>query len=374
MTEPPKDAGLRFKKAVLRVRHPDALASWIVTRYDDVRKVLGDSQLFSSQIPLMNAPPELDIFIQTDPPDHTRIRRLLTPHLTVRRMVEHAQQIDLLVDHALDRLISAGAGADLTEQFSNPLAHAALCQFLGLQATDRALLDQWLHTFEAPDAPLADKQRAGKDMMRYLEHAVRASTAPEGSLLSRLHRRNEEETESLTERELVCVLFTLLSAGYETLRNMISLSLLTLMLRPETADELRADHSLVPAAVEEFARYYSVVHRPLPRKATRDTEIGGVQVKAGEYVAVSLPAANWDTSVFENPEELDIHRTAAPHLAFGHGIHHCVGRPLAVSVLKSVITKTQQRIPQLQPAGNQAPQYLHERLFYGVRELSFEWN
>ncbi|MFD3537452.1 cytochrome P450 [Streptomyces sp. NPDC058664] len=281
------------------------------------------------------------------------------------------------MDKFLDGVESGSRGSDLTKNFADPLAYAALCQFLGLPATGRALIDAWLHTFEDPAIPPAGKQHAGKEMMAYLKNIVRSASAPAGSLLSHLQSTAKESTDtSLTEHELTCIFVTLMIAGYETLRNMISLSLLTLIVQPDLAEELREEPALMPAAVDEFARYYSVLHRPLPRRVMRDVVISGKNVRAGEYIAVSLPAANWDEKYFKNPEKINFRRSMeAPHLSFGHGIHHCLGRALASSVLKSVIYRTQQRMPRLRlESGQKSIKFLHHRLFYGVDMLSVEWD
>jgi cytochrome P450 len=362
---------------MLRNTNPNALATWVLTRYDDVREVMGNNELFSSAIPLRYAPPGLEIFIQMDPPDHTRIRRSLTPWYTVRRVAMQNRQVADLVHALLDGLeSSARRECDLTKHFSDPLAYSALCQFLGLPTTHREFFDRWLLTFEDSAAPPAHKKRAGEEMMRYLRCIINATGAPEGSLLSHLQSALKRSADpGLTEHELACIFFTLMSAGYETLRNMVSLSLLTLIVRPDLAKELRDSPDLIPAAVDELARYYSVVHRPLPRVVTQDTVIHGQHLRAGECVSVSLPAANWDEKYFEKPEEINFkRRSTVPPISFGHGIHHCLGRALASSVLKSVIEITQERMPRLHLAPQQETiQFTHDRKFYGVSQLSVVW-
>ncbi|MET0235728.1 MAG: cytochrome P450 [Kibdelosporangium sp.] len=353
--------------------------AWLTTRYEDVRQVLGDAVTFSNSmegrpipLALRSENPRGDGFLLTyDPPDHNRLRRLLTPEFTVRRIRRLAPRIEAIVQEHLDALEEAGPPADLVSMFGLPIPSLVICELLGVPYEDRGefqhrssiRLDVSLD-LDVRGAAIA----ASREYMAALIARQRAN--PGDDMIGMLIR---EHGDDLTDLELTGVADLLLLAGHETTSNMLSLGTMLLLENPEQAAEVRAGR-MVDEAVEELMRYLSVVHSVTPRTAREDVVVGGQKVAAGEIVLCSLPAANRDPVLGEHVDRFDVTRKTASHLAFGHGIHHCIGAPLARMEMKIAFPALLRRFPGLAVA---VPvddvDYRSYSIVFGVKSLPVTW-
>lgn len=322
------------------VAMPNGLQAWLVTHYDDVLAAFSDPRLSSSlsdatdpglleQLPQQGA--LWRSMIRANPPDHTRLRRLVSKVFTARRVAELRPRIQDITDRLLDAVIPAGS-ADLIEDFALPLPVTVISELLGVPADDRDGFREWTNTMLAQRAGRPDPARMNQawDQMRsYLEELLAAKRAQPGDdLLSALTAARDEE-HSLDEEELVGMAFLLLVAGYITTVNLIGSSVAGLLAHPDQLKLLRDDPDLLPGAIEEFLRYDGPVNPGIARFTTEDVEIGGVTIPRGATVLVATAIADRDPAQFPSPHRLDVTRADNAHLAFGHGIHFCLGAPLA---------------------------------------------
>lgn len=309
-----------------------------------------------------------------DPPDHTRLRRMLIPEFSFRRVEQLRPAIRHITDELLDGLVKQQQPADLVEHFTLPLPLLVICELLGVPYADREFIHRQAAAFATVSAG-PEAMRAGwAALFGYLQELLAAkSREPGDDLMSKLATERVATGEA-TPAEAAGLLVQILIAGHETTASMLSLGVVALLRHPEQLAALRADEALVPGAVEELLRYLTVVHIGLRRIATQDVEVGGVTVRAGEGVVVALQAANRDPAVFADPDTLDLTRDAGQHLAFGHGPHHCLGQSLARAELQVALPMLFHRLPALRLTGPAAEEYAFEgRAVHGVRELPVAW-
>jgi cytochrome P450 len=379
--DPPAEyARLRAEDPVSRLRMPNGQTGWLLTRYSDVRAVLADPR-FSSRNgfvfnPVRPLTPEAEVllrqtpgqFIGMDPPEHTRFRRMLTGQFTVRRMRELEPRIAEIVSSRLDAL--AGPPVDLVAAFTLPVPSLVICELLGVPYADRADFQRRSRTLLSVTADLAVVLEARQEIRDYITGLVRAKRQhPADDLLSGLAR-----DDTLTDEELTSVGALLLVAGHETTANMLALGTLTLLRRPDRLAQLAADPALLDRAVEELLRYLTIIQFGLVRLALADVPVGGVLVRAGEPVVASLAAANRDPAHFADPETLDLAREYAPHLAFGHGVHQCLGQQLARTELRLGFGQLLARFPTLRLAVPPEDVPMREdTIVYGVGSLPVTW-
>jgi cytochrome P450 len=385
--DPPEEyTRLRTEHPVSPLAFPDGKVGWLLTRYEDVRAVLADTR-FSSRRALGSSPirriqlrpEELQVrpgsFIAMDPPEHTRYRRLLTGQFTVRRMRQLTPLIEQIVTDHLNAMERSGPPADLVQAFALPIPSLVICELLGVPYADRADFQHWSSTLLSLDSEL-DAVRAARDELRqYMHDLVLAKRRqPTGGLLSDLIHTGSQEN-PLTDEELVSIGTLLLIAGHETTANMLALGTFTLLQHPEQLAALRKDPALLDHAIEELLRYLSIAQFGLLRVASEDLEIGGQRIRAGETVVASLPAANRDPVYFPDPDQLDVTRQYSPHLAFGHGVHQCLGQQLARVEMKVAFDALLRRFPTLRLAtpAEQVPMR-DDMLIYGVHELQVTWD
>ncbi|MFJ2770401.1 cytochrome P450 [Streptomyces sp. NPDC087300] len=353
---------------------------WLVTGYHEVRQVLGDHVRFSTRRRVGSRAPGTDDhrpdeavgqLMDYDPPDHTRLRKMLTPEFTHRRMRRLEPRIEALVAERLDLVERAGPPADLVAQFAAPIAGAVLCELIGVPRDDRNDFLRRCHTH------LAEGQRqrraaAGSAFTRYLAALVaRQRTDPDEGFIGMLVRDHGEE---FTDKELrgVCVLLML--AGLDNISGMIGLGTLALLDHPDQLAALRRDPAELDRAVDELLRYLSVPHAPTPRTALEDVTVAGRHVKAGDTVVCSIPMANRDPALTALPDRLDLTREPVAHVAFGHGIHHCLGAALARQELRIAFAALLRRFPALrlaEPAREVA--FRIRSTAYGVESLPVAW-
>jgi cytochrome P450 len=334
---------MRVEQPVQRVVMPGRPATaWLVTRYEDVRAGLADPRLHKSGTGLREAfarqlPPETEQvefaedlahhMLNMDPPDHTRLRKLVTKAFTARRMAALRPRIEEITEGLLADL-PAGSEVDLLAAFAFPLPIVVICELLGVPDSDRDDFRVWSNVIVSSSG-VEEMREAGLGLAGYLAALIERKRAEPGSDLLSALIEVSEEGDSLTLPELISMAFLLLVAGHETTVNLIGNGVLSLLRNPEQLAALRADPSLVPAAIEEFLRIEGPINLATLRYTAEPVEIGGVTIPAGELVFLSLMSANHDPDRFDAPDELDLNRATAGHMAFGHGIHYCLGAPLA---------------------------------------------
>ena len=327
---------LRAEGPVSRVVMPGGFPVWVITRYADARAALADPRLIKDWRTLWpgNAAPD-DTFasldthmLSTDPPDHDRLRRLVTKAFTARRIEQLRPRVTEITTSLLDEM-PAGGQVDLLEAFAFPLPITVICELLGVPDSDRADFRAWTQAILSTGEASAEPGTAATQMAGYFTALVADKRAhPADDLLSALIGARDAG-DGLSERELLGMLFLLLVAGHETTVNLIGSGTLALLLSPGELARLRADSSLLPGAVEELLRYTSPVNHATIRFTAEAVKIGGTLIPAREAVLVAIASGNRDPDRYPAPDRLDIGRDAGGNLAFGHGIHYCLGAPLA---------------------------------------------
>ncbi len=313
------------------------LRVWLVTSYAEAKLLLGDPRLSKDSTRALELFPPGTAgayasslsahMLSSDPPDHTRLRKLVNKAFTPRTVSRLRPRIEQITDELLDDM-AAGSTVDLMESLAFPLPISVICELLGVPDSDRGKFGAWTEPFVAATSP-EELRQAHEELTAYLEALVDAKrAAPAEDLLSDLTRVSDEG-DRLSQAELVSMAFLLLVAGYETTVNLIGNSVLALLQNSDQMAMLRADPSLLPNAVEEFLRFEGPVNIATVRFTTEPVLVGDVEIPADELVMISLLAANRDGDRFADPDHLDITRPAGGHVAFGHGIHYCVGAPLA---------------------------------------------
>ena len=335
--------------------------AYLVTRHADVKNVLADSARFSNEsrraFESPDAPPISDEerariragnLLGFDPPEHTRLRRMLTPEFTVRRMRRLEPRIvEIVADH-LDAMDKAGPPADLVADFALPIPSLVICELLGVPYADRASFQARtgrLLDLSLPQDERLELAREGRDYMADL--VARTQAAPGDDMLGMLVRDHGAD---LTTDELIGMAELLLVAGHETTSNMLGLGTLALLQHPDQLELVRDDPAAVAPAVEELLRWLGIVHSGIPRNTTQDVELGGVAIPADSLVILALAAANRDPRFHDDGDRLDVTRDAAGHVAFGHGLHHCLGAPLARMEMRIAFPALLRRFPGLAPA------------------------
>ncbi|MET9539631.1 cytochrome P450 [Streptomyces sp. NPDC006553] len=349
---------LREAGPVHRITGPDGLPVWLVTRYADVRRLLADPRLSLDKAHRLpgnyrgfSLPAALDAnLLNMDPPDHTRIRRLVTKAFTPGRVEQMRPDVQLLADQLLDAVADRGH-ADLVAEFAAPLPIAVICDLLGVPQDSRRDFRAWTDALVAPDPERPDAAKlAVAAMMAYFPQLIADKRGTPGNdLLSGLIDVRDDG-DRLTEDELTSLAFLILFAGYENTVQLIGTAVLALLDHPEQLAALRDDPAKVEGAVEEFARYDGPALLAIRRFPVEDVEIGGTTIPAGETVMLSLASANRDPARFPAPDRLDVDRRDGGHLALGHGIHYCVGAPLARLETQIAVSTLLRRFPHLKLA------------------------
>ena len=340
---------LRTVRPVMRMPTPgyDGPGVWFLTRYDDVNAVLRDPRFSADRLraPILRENVErLPAFIQQatqgmrsmlnmDPPDHTRVRKLVNKAFTPRRIAALRGRIQEIVGELIDEVADRGE-MDVIDAVAAPLPAIVIAELLGVPAEDHRRFKTWASQIVSGlgEATLTARRQstapAVESLFRYLSDIIAARREePRDDLISAMVLA-QEERDALTDSELLATSNLLLIAGHETTTNLVGNGLLALLREPAELDRLRSDLSLLPTAVEELLRYDGPVQATV-RVVAEDLEIGGHDLEEGSLVLVGIGAANHDPDVFEDPERLDVGRDPNPHLGFGFGAHFCLGAPLA---------------------------------------------
>ena len=373
---------LREGEGVRRIETPFGATLWIATRYADVREVLGDATRFSNRMAFR--PPtdprseeerekaRAGQLLALDPPEHTRLRRLLRPEFTVRRMQRLEPRIVEIVDEHLDAMAAAGSPADLVPTFALPIPSLVICELLGVPYADRESFQRRTSKLLDLSLPMEERLELGRESREYMAGLVAGAQAEPGEdMLGMLVR---EHGHDLTTDELIGIAQLLLIAGHETTSNMLGLGTLALLRHPDQLALVRDEPAAVGHAVEEMLRFLGIVHSGIPRTTTEDVEVGGVVIPADSLVVLALAGANRDPRFLTGADRLDVTRDAGGHLAFGHGVHHCLGAPLARMEMRIAFPALLRRFPGLAPAVPfEEVSFRAFHFIYGLQSLPVTW-
>lgn len=355
------------------------VVGWLVTGIDESREVLSDQERFTMLPPADTEAQSRQLQnignpLHYDPPDHTRLRKMLNPEFTMRRLRRLEPRIEAVVAECLDTMEQAGSPADLMHHFAWQVPGQTACELLGVPRDDRAELSRNLDITRDDGRGRARQMSAGKAYRAYFRQlTARQRDAPGDDLLGMVVREFGDE---VTDEELEGLAASLTSAGIENVASMLGLGTLVLLEHPDQLAKLRERPELIDRAVEELLRYVSAIPTLSPRTALEDVPLGEQVVKKGERVICSAFAANRITTPGAEPkDDFDITREPAPHMAFGHGIHYCLGAPLARMEMRIAYRALWQRFPELRLAVPQ--EEIHFRLpssrVYSVDSLPVAW-
>ncbi|MFI7412008.1 cytochrome P450 [Streptomyces sp. NPDC049627] len=377
----PEYAKWQAEQPIRRVAIWGDRTPWLITRHADACAVLAD-QRFSADAnhpgfphTRPGAPPQAPgLFHQMDPPDHTRLRRMLIPDFTFRRIEQLEGTIQRICDDLLDAMTDGGATqADLVASYALPLPTLAVCELLGVPYEDHGFFRDKSNALTSVAGDPAQAMAARMALYGYLRALIeRRAHEPADDLVSRLATERVATGEATLD-EATGMVSLLLIAGHETTANMFPLAVVALLENPAQLDALRADESRWPDAVEELLRHLTVIHSGIRRIATEDVELSGVRIRAGEGVIVALQAANRDPAAYPHPDALDVGRDASGHVAFGHGLHQCLGQSLARTELRLGLSTLFRRLPTLRLTAEPDSLALSTSTVHGVRSLPVAW-
>lgn len=346
---------LQEHEPLSRVKLPYGDKGWLLVRYDDCRAALGDprfslAEAAARDVPRLTPQRYGAILTDLDPPEHTRLRRLVAKAFTVRRVELLWAQAERIAYELLDGMVKAGQPADLVQGFAVPLPGLMICELLGVPYADRDQFREWVGAFMSTTALTAEQRGAQLGQLAgYLAKlAAQRYEAPTDDLLGALVAASVDG-ERLTADELTQLTLLLLAAGYESTASQITNFTYALLSHPDQLTLLRARPELMPNAVEELMRWVPllVTADTLPRYALEDVQLGSGTIPAGDPVLLAKHAANRDPRAYEDPNRLDLTRNAQGQLGFGHGAHHCLGAPLARMDLQVALAALLDRLPGL---------------------------
>jgi cytochrome P450 len=356
------------------------ITPWLVTRWEDARTVLSSpgvsSQSWRSGFPtaVQNAPETPPgFFVSQDDPVHHVFRKALTREFMLKRIEALREPTTRIFDQLLDGMIQEGGPADFVEALALPLPSLVICELLGVPYEDHEFFQSHSKILIDTAATGEQKNAARQALGDYLERLVEdRRREPRDDLVSRLGEHVETGTFSV--RDVAEVGAFLLFAGHETTANMIGLGVLALLEHPDQLPRLYAGKAELATAVEELLRYLTIAHTGLSRLATEDITVGDVTIRAGEGVKILVNSANRDEDVFDNPDTLDLARAnARQHLAFGYGIHQCLGQPLARMELQIALPGIFRRLPGLRIAPGQDVTFKQTSAAYGPAVMPVTW-
>ncbi|KUN73892.1 cytochrome [Streptomyces canus] len=382
---PPAMMKLHAEEPVSRVRLWDGSVHWLVTRYEDQRALYGDPRLSVDTtrpgFPYLNEafretaaknPPS---FLNMDDPDHARIRRMVTGAFAVKRIEAMRPAVQRMTDDLIDAMLAGPKPVDLVEALTLPLPSLVVCELLGVPYEDHDFFQANSKVGLRRDVTAEAVRAAFGEIYQYLSGQIDVKLAgPADDMLSDLAAR--VRAGDLTHHDATMLGVLLLGAGHETSANMLALGILAFLEHPDQLAVVRDtdDPKVLASAADEMLRYLTVVHNGQRRLALEDLEIGGRSIRAGEGVIMPGATGNWQADVFPDPERLDVRRDARRHMAFGFGIHQCLGQPLARLELQVVYHTVFRRIPTLRRATDldQIP-FKDDGIVYGVYELPVTW-
>lgn len=362
---------LRSEGGVHQVVMPHGVKVWMVTRYEDVRTLLSDPRISKDgrrmdEMYVLHSGEDAgddesvttgfdDILsshmLNADPPVHGRLRATLSKAFTpaaIRRLASRTEQV---VDELLDAMAGSTSAVDLVHAFSAPLPLIMISEIFGIPEADRHDIERWSTRLIGSGHPADEVAEAGQKFTEYTNALIEERRAhPGDDLVSDLLQVGEDDPARLSHDEMVANIFVVLAAGLDTPMRQLSLAVYTLLTHPEALAKLRADPSLIPAAVDELMRFDGTVATASFRFAVADITLGGVTIPAGEMVLLSLASANRDSTQFDHPDQLDLHRNQVGNLSLGHGFHYCIGAHLAKQELRIGLARLITRFPDLRLA------------------------
>ncbi|WP_166355573.1 cytochrome P450 [Phytoactinopolyspora limicola] len=380
-----RDARFSMQPAILPVGLPAKLAAVLFNSPDlpdDVRSeferiigegkelhaALGDEDVVRS---IRRSPTSAQILLGMDPPEHARIRRILAGYFTVRRVRAYREKINSVVSSCLDELEEMDSPQDLVENFALPVSSMSICELLGAPYGDRCKFEDLASVGIDPESSVDDLMSVRQDFYDYATSLIEGGRASSDGILYALANEGQ-----LTTSEQLGVAEQLFVAGHHTSANMLALAVCTLLEDRRRWDYLRADFSTIGGAVEELLRYLTIFQvGAFTRTALCEVEINDIVIKSGDPVTVSLLAANHDPDQFDQPSELNLGRSASGHLAFGHGVHQCLGQHLARLELEVALSGLVSRFPTLRLAVpfDDIAFFGGDQMIYGVRKLPVVW-
>jgi cytochrome P450 len=379
---PPALRALQEQDAPTKVRLWDGSTPWLITGYAEQRALLADARV-SADFARPGYPgaagapqqrPRIG-FILMDDPEHARLRRMVTAPFAIKRVEAMRPRVQQIADTLIDRMLEGPHPVDLVEAFALPVPSLVICELLGVPYADHDLFQANSRTIINLATTAGQRAAALEHLTEYLDDLVARKLAEPGDdLLSALAERIKAG--ELTRQDAAGIGVLLLIAGHETTANMIALGTLTLLQHPDQLALLRDtdDPAVVAAAVEELLRYLSIPHTGRRRVALADIEHRGTLIRAGDGIILANDVGNRDPAAFPGPDRLDLHRDARSHLAFGFGVHQCLGQPLARVELQVVYGTLYRRIPTLRLATDLAQiPFKHDGAVYGVYELPVTW-
>ena len=366
----------------LRLAMNHGRPTWVVSRYQDIREALLDPRLSADTIPAAMKPTDVDddvaavMFPRIDDPEHHRLRIMMTREFTVRRAESMRPKIQELVDRHLDAMLDHSPPADLVREFALPVPSLVISMLLGVPSDDLELFQR--HTTTGLDVNSSDDERmqAFGAMFAYLWELVeRKGTDPGDDLMTRLVT-DYVATGELNRATAAVNGVIMMQAGHETTANMIGLGTVALLEHPEVFELLGRtdDGAIIANIVEELMRYLTIVHSEVERVATEDLTIAGQQIRAGDFLVMNLPAGNWDSQFVDDPDRFDPMRNTRGHLAFGYGVHQCIGQNLARVEMQIAFATLARRLPSLRLAvPPDELKFKGESGIYGIKELPVTW-
>ncbi|MBF6541487.1 cytochrome P450 family protein [Nocardia brasiliensis] len=335
---------LRARGPVNRVVFPDGSTGWLITGHAEAKAAFGHPGISKrlgsagarAALEANNAGHQLQagpfehMLVFYDPPEHTRLRSLLTKAFSTRAVRGLAPRVTELADYLLGEIATLGEVVDLLDSYAVPLSMSVICELLGVPDTDRARFQSWSTVIVSSEHAARDRMTAAAEFVAYIDHLIAARTTEPGpDLLSELIAAGADD-ERLTPRELRSMVLVLLVAGFETTANLIGNAAVILLSNNDTRQQMRSDATRIPAFIEEVLRFRSPTSETTFRYTTTPITLGGIEIAAGDLIVVSVAGAGRDSRRFADPHQFDIDRpNNTEHLAFGHGIHFCVGAPLA---------------------------------------------
>lgn len=374
LSPPDAYADIRAQDGLVRSSLPGGSTVWLVTRHEDVREVLTSPEISSNpthagfpslgEIQTVPTPDQIPgWFVGFDPPEHGRFRKALIPEFTVRRIKDWRPAIQKVVDGRVDAMLAAGPEADLVDDLALPVPSLVICTMLGVPYSDHEYFEDRTRTLVTFTATKEDKDKAAAELLQYLVRLIQIKQKfPGDDLISKLLA-----DDVLTPQEIAGVGMLLLIAGHETTANNIAIGTIMLLRNRQWIGD--------PRAVEEVLRYASVADLVSLRVATDDVEIGGQVIKAGEGIVPLVAAANHDLAAFERADEFDPSRSSRHHVAFGYGVHQCLGQNLVRAEIDIVYQTLFTRIPTLRLAQpvEELP-FKYDGVLFGVHALPVEWD
>ncbi|MDT8911862.1 cytochrome P450 [Amycolatopsis sp. PS_44_ISF1] len=373
---------LQREEPLSRVQMPFGEPAWLATRYADVKLVTTDAR-FSRELaqgldqPRMRRQQMGDGIMGMDPPDHSRLRRLVGKAFTARRLEQMRAGVRELVDRLLDEMVAGGDSGDLVEQLARPLPVTVICDLLGVPNEDHKIFSEWTQALVGDATAKGDVLDVyGDQLDAYVAGLVaQRREEPTDDLLGALVYARDAG-DKLSENELIAIAGAgLLTGGVETVSTALPSFVFTLLTNPNELALLRAKPELMPTAVEELLRYVPINTAAMfARYATEDIRFGDVVVRAGDPVLPALHAANRDPEVFADPDTIDLTRSPNPHVAFGHGPHHCIGAQLARLELQEALGAVLARFPDLRLAdGREGVKWEYGVIVRGPSQLRVSW-